>query len=89
MKYGRNFDFGRSFLNNMKNLSVVPHLAMVNSNSVNSEYTNQSQDNKDCYMLVTSGENENVCMEVGVNTVIFWVIVIWQRKVNIVMNVLI
>jgi hypothetical protein len=62
MKYGRDFDFSLPFFNQYEDLRrVVPHLAMVNSSSVNSEYTNQSQDNKDCYMLVTSGENEK-CM---------------------------
>lgn len=55
MEYGRDFDFSRSFFEQYEDLrKVVPHLAMVNSNSVNSEYTNQSNNNKDCYMLVTS-----------------------------------
>ena len=62
MEYGRNFDFDRSFFEQYEKLRrVVPHLAIVNSNSVNSEYTNQSQDNKDCYMLVTSESCEK-CM---------------------------
>ena len=62
LQYGRDFDFARSFFEQYEELRrVVPHLAMVNSNSVNSEYTNQSQDNKDCYMLFTSGLNEK-CM---------------------------
>ena len=60
--YGRDFDFNRPFFEQYEELRrEVPHLALVNSNSVNSEYTNQSEDNKDCYMLVTSGENEK-CM---------------------------
>lgn len=60
--YGRDFDFSRSFFEQYEELRrSVPHLAMVNSRSVNSEYTNQSQDNKDCYMLVTSGANDK-CM---------------------------
>ena len=54
-KYGRDFDFSRPFFEQYEELrQVVPHLALVNSNSVNSEYTNQSNNNKDCYMLVTS-----------------------------------
>ena len=61
-QYGRDFDFNRPFFEQYEELRrVVPHLAMVNSSSVNSEYTNQSQDNKECYMLVTSGSNEK-CM---------------------------
>lgn len=60
--YGRDFDFSKSFFVQYEELrKVVPHLALVNSNSVNSEYTNQSQDNKDCYMLVTSNMSEK-CM---------------------------
>ena len=58
-QYGRDFDFNRSFFEQYEELRrLVPHIAMVNSNSVNSEYTNQAEDNKDCYMLVTSGNNE-------------------------------
>ncbi len=61
-QYGREFDFSRSFFQQFEELrQVVPHLAMVNSRSVNSEYTNQANDNKDCYMLVTSSFNEK-CM---------------------------
>lgn len=62
IKYGREFDFNKSFFDQYEELrNLVPHLAMVNSNSVNSEYTNQSQNNKDCYMLVTSGDCDK-CM---------------------------
>ncbi len=53
--YGRDFDFSRPFFEQYEELRrVVPHLAMVNSNSPNSEFTNQSNNNKDCYMLFTS-----------------------------------
>ena len=62
LSYGRDFDFNRPFFEQYEELRrVVPHLALVNSRSTNSEYTNQSQANKDCYMLVTSGSNEK-CM---------------------------
>lgn len=55
-KYGRDFDFGRPFFVQYDEMRrEIPHLALVNSNSVNSEYTNQSEDNRDSYMLVTSG----------------------------------
>ncbi len=60
--YGRDFDFNRPFFEQYEELRhAVPHLAMVNSNSVNSEYTNQAEDNKDCYMLFTSESCEK-CM---------------------------
>ena len=60
--YGRDFDFSRPFFEQYEELRrVVPHLALVNARSENSEYTNQAQDNKDCYMLVTSNTSEK-CM---------------------------
>ncbi len=62
MQYGRDFDFSRPFFEQYEELRrVVPHLAMVNSNSVDCEYTNQSNNNKECYMLVTSDSCEK-CM---------------------------
>jgi hypothetical protein len=68
IEYGRDFDFSiplRPFFEQYEELRrAVPHLAMVNSNSVNSEYTNQAQSNKDCYMLFTS-DNCDKCMYVS------------------------
>lgn len=63
LEYGRDFDFSRPFFKQYDELrrQVVPHLALVNSNSVNSEYSNQSQDNKDCYMVSATGGSEK-CM---------------------------
>jgi len=59
LAYGRDFDFSRPFFEQYEDLRrVVPHLALVNSNSVNSEYSNQSQDNKDCYMVSATGSSE-------------------------------
>ena len=59
MEYGRDFDFSLPFFEQYEDLRrSVPHLAMVNSNSVNSEYTNQANNNKDCYILVTSDYSE-------------------------------
>jgi hypothetical protein len=56
LSYGKDFDFSRTFFEQYEDLRrATPHVAMVNSSSVNSEYTNQAQDNKDCYMLFTSG----------------------------------
>jgi len=59
LQYGRDFDFTRPFFEQYEELRrSVPHVALVNSNSPNSEYTNQANNNKDCYMLVTSGDCE-------------------------------
>src|SRR3989338_7644491 len=61
-EYGQEIDFSRPFFEQFHELSLkVPHLAIVNSKSVNSEYTNQSEENKDCYMLAACGKNEK-CM---------------------------
>lgn len=55
MQYGRDFDFSKQFFEQYEELRrAVPHLAMVNSSSVKSEFTNQANDMKDCYMLFTS-----------------------------------
>ncbi len=59
LAYGRDFDFNRTFFEQYEDLrQVVPHLALVAFNSVNSEYTNQSQYNKDCYMVSATGSSE-------------------------------
>jgi len=62
LSYGQEIDFSRPFFEQFDELSrKVPHLAIVNSKSTNSEYTNQSEENKDCYMLAACGKNEK-CM---------------------------
>ncbi len=62
MKYGRDFDFRRPFFEQYNELRMVtPHSSLVSPDSVNSEYSNQSQNNKDCYMVSASGSNEK-CM---------------------------
>ena len=59
--YARDFDFTKPFFEQYKELQLqVPRIALLGKNSVNSEYTNHSSDNKNCY-LITSGVNcENV-----------------------------
>jgi hypothetical protein len=62
LEYGRDFDFAKPFFEQYHALrQAVPHTALVSYNSVNSEYSNQSQDNKDCYMVSASGGSEK-CM---------------------------
>lgn len=51
LDYGRNFDFNRPFFPQFKELyNVVPQIALNSPRSENSEYTNQSEDLKDCYL---------------------------------------
>ncbi len=62
LSYGQDFDFHRSFFEQYQDLRLrVPHLALVNSGSVNSPYTNQSGYNRDCYMCSATGYSEK-CM---------------------------
>ena len=57
---GQDFDFNRPFFEQFNELRLrAPRLAMNNAQSVNSEYTNQSANNKNCYLCVSSGHNEN------------------------------
>ena len=59
LSYGRDYDFSKPFFEQYRKLSnTVPHEGLVNANSVNSEYTNLAADNKDCYMLIESSNNE-------------------------------
>lgn len=59
LNYGRNYDPNRSFLEQFEELwKEVPKVALMHVRSVNSEYLNISADNKDCYMIVESSNNE-------------------------------
>ncbi len=58
--YGKEIDWNRSLIDQWNELRrTVPRLALVNLNSENSEYTNMSADNKDCYLLFAAENNEN------------------------------
>lgn len=53
--YARDYDFSRPFFKQFEELySVVPQQAAQHSKSENCDYTNQSQCNKDCYLVVAS-----------------------------------
>ncbi len=54
--YAKDFDFNKSFFEQFSELfNVVPQCALVCPQSENSEYTNQSQENRDCYLIFCSG----------------------------------
>lgn len=60
--YGIDVDFSKSFFEQFSLLhDAVPHVALVGSNNVNCEYSNQCQNNRDCYMVSASNESEK-CM---------------------------
>ena len=60
-QYARDFDFSKSFFEQYKELQyTVPRIALLGKNSVNSEYTNHSSDNKNCYLVTSAGYCENI-----------------------------
>lgn len=62
LEYGQKFNFSRPFFEQYRELQLkVPRLSLFNMNSENSEYTNHSADNKNCYMSVAIGQSED-CM---------------------------
>jgi hypothetical protein len=62
MDFGREVDFSRPFFEQfLEHRYQVPRVALANHESVNSEYSNQSERNKNCYMVVATGTSED-CM---------------------------
>ncbi len=56
---GIEYDPAKPFLNQFAELwNKVPKVGLMHERSVNSEYVNISADNKNCYMLVESSNNE-------------------------------
>ena len=59
--YGVDFDFSRSFFQQFHELQLrVPRMALLNKNSVNSDYTNHSSDNKNVYLSFSTLYSENI-----------------------------
>ena len=59
LQYGKEYDFSRLFFEQYQELSKsVARPSLINSNSVNSEYTHLAADSKDCYLLFESSNNE-------------------------------
>ena len=59
--YGRDFDFSRPFFEQFQELQLaVPRMALLNKNSVNSDYTNHSSDNKNAYLSFATLYCENI-----------------------------
>ncbi|KKW17067.1 MAG: hypothetical protein UY56_C0004G0003 [Parcubacteria group bacterium GW2011_GWA1_50_14] len=58
--YGKEYDFSRPFFEQLEELLLsVPHVALLNSNTVNSEWVNQETDVKNCYLEVGGHFNED------------------------------
>ncbi len=59
LSYGRDYDFNKPFFEQYQKLSIkVPRVSLINANSLNCEYTHLAADNKDCYLLFESSNNE-------------------------------
>jgi len=59
--YGVDFDFSRPFFEQYHALQLkVPRMALLNKNSINSEYTNHSGDNKNAYLSYSCFNGENI-----------------------------
>ena len=60
LDYGRPYDHNRPFLEQLNDLlKAVPKISLIYVRSPGSNYTNISADNKNCYMIVESSDNEN------------------------------
>ncbi len=59
-EYGKDFDFSKTFFEQYNELNKrVPKFAIGNAKSENSEYTNYSAENRNCYICAGSSFNEN------------------------------
>ena len=59
--YGKKIDFSQSFMSQFRDLfRSVPIMNLWSPQSVNSEYSNFSAKNKDCYLVFGGKENENI-----------------------------
>lgn len=60
LDYGRNFDFSKNFFEQLDALSKeVPKLGILVTLNENSDYTNGSAHNKNCYLIFASDHNED------------------------------
>lgn len=60
VEYGREFDFSRTFMEQYQELMIAtPRVNLLNYEHENSEYCNLAVKNKNCYLITSSGMNEN------------------------------
>lgn len=60
--FGMEYDPSQSFFDQFKKLqSKVPRISLLSITSLNSEYTNNAADNKNCYLIFAAENNED-CM---------------------------
>ncbi len=67
LDFGKEFDFTRPFFPQWQELQLqIPRIALLTKNSVNSEYTNHSNNNKNCYLCASTFDSENVLYSTNV-----------------------
>lgn len=67
LDYGRDFDFSRPFFEQWQELQLLaPRIALLSKNSINSDYTNHSNNNKNCYLSFATFDSENVLYSANV-----------------------
>lgn len=60
LEYGRDFDFSKTFNEQLKGLyEAVPHASLYTRNVENSDYTNYAIDQRNCYLVFGGGDNED------------------------------
>ncbi len=60
LSFGQEYDFSKPFFAQFRELlRRVPHVSLLNSNMVNSEWVNQETDDKNCYLNTGGHFNEN------------------------------
>ena len=58
--FGKNYDFSRPFFEQFKELLYsIPQVALITSNTVNSDWVNQETDDKNCYLNFGGHFNED------------------------------
>jgi len=62
LDYGQDYDPSRPFFEQLKELkNKVPRISLLNITSVNSDYGNNVEDSKNCYLIFAAQKNED-CM---------------------------
>lgn len=62
LAFGMDWNQDKSFLDQFSELkNKIPRIGLLVIDSINSDYTNNAEDNKNCYLLFAAGNNED-CM---------------------------
>ena len=70
MSYSREYDFSKPFFIQFQELQKkVPRISIFNQQCVNSEYTNQSYENKNCYLCSSIANSEDSAYCANVNEI--------------------